>query len=101
MQVQYAFLAGLGLVLLLIPVNRWLASRIQAASVEMMTAKDRWATQSTSQSRWQEHEWIPHGRNVVSGLQQTESWGNATGMLRSGREGGGSNSEGGKYPEMQ
>ncbi len=41
-QVQYAFLAGLALVLLLIPVNRILATRIQAASVQMMGAKDRW-----------------------------------------------------------
>ena len=40
-QVRYAFLAGLALVLLLIPANRWLANRIQAASVEMMGAKDR------------------------------------------------------------
>ncbi|KAL4856242.1 ABC transporter C family member 13 [Chlorella vulgaris] len=40
-QVQYAFLAGLALVLLLIPVNRWLARRIQAASISMMGAKDR------------------------------------------------------------
>lgn len=42
-QVQYAFLAGLGLVLLLIPINRVLAGRIQAASIKMMAAKDRWA----------------------------------------------------------
>lgn len=42
-QVQYAFLAGLGVVILLIPANRWLAVRIQAASKEMMAAKDRWA----------------------------------------------------------
>ena len=41
LQVQYAFLAGLALVLLLIPVNRVLATRIQAASVQMMAAKDR------------------------------------------------------------
>ncbi|PSC76164.1 ABC transporter C family member 13 isoform X1 isoform A [Micractinium conductrix] len=40
-QVQYAFLAGLGLVLLLIPINRVLAGRIQAASIKMMAAKDR------------------------------------------------------------
>lgn len=40
-QVQFAFLAGLALVLLLIPVNRVLANRIQAASVQMMGAKDR------------------------------------------------------------
>lgn len=42
-QVQFAFLAGLALVLLLIPVNRVLANRIQAASLKMMGAKDRWA----------------------------------------------------------
>lgn len=41
-QVQYAFLAGLALVVLLIPVNRALATRIQAASLKMMAAKDRW-----------------------------------------------------------
>lgn len=41
LQVQFAFLAGLALVILLIPVNRWLANRIQAASVKMMGAKDR------------------------------------------------------------
>ena len=41
-QVHLAFLAGLALVLALIPVNRWLALRIQAASVSMMAAKDRW-----------------------------------------------------------
>ena len=40
-QVQCAFLAGLALVLLLIPVNRALAVRIQAASIKMMAAKDR------------------------------------------------------------
>jgi hypothetical protein len=43
-QVQYAFLAGLGVVLLLIPANRWLAVRIQDASKRMMAAKDRWVT---------------------------------------------------------
>lgn len=42
LQVQLAFLAGLALVLALIPINRWLALRIQAASVKMMVAKDRW-----------------------------------------------------------
>jgi len=40
-QVQFAFVAGLALVLLLIPVNRVLANRIQAASLKMMGAKDR------------------------------------------------------------
>ncbi|GAB4816583.1 hypothetical protein N2152v2_003629 [Parachlorella kessleri] len=40
-QVQYAFLAGLAVVLLLIPANRWLAMRIKTASVAMMGAKDR------------------------------------------------------------
>jgi ATP-binding cassette subfamily C (CFTR/MRP) protein 10 len=40
MQVQFAFLAGLGIVLLLIPINRVLAARIQEASVQMMAAKD-------------------------------------------------------------
>eukprot|EP00884_Botryococcus_braunii_P005633 jgi/Botrbrau1/15070/Bobra.0286s0003.1 len=39
-QVQYAFVAGLAVVLLLIPVNRWLAQRIQRASVGMMAHKD-------------------------------------------------------------
>ncbi len=31
MQVRFAFLAGLAVVLLLIPLNRWLATRIEAA----------------------------------------------------------------------
>jgi ATP-binding cassette, subfamily C (CFTR/MRP), member 10 len=40
MQVRYAFLAGLAVVLLLFPVNRWIALRIQSASIEMMACKD-------------------------------------------------------------
>ena len=40
MQVQWAFLAGLAVVLALIPLNRWLAMVIQRASQRMMTAKD-------------------------------------------------------------
>jgi hypothetical protein len=40
MQVRYAFLAGLAVVLLLFPVNRWIALRIQSASVDMMACKD-------------------------------------------------------------
>jgi hypothetical protein len=39
-QVQEAFLAGLAVVLLLIPVNRALAARIEAASGRMMGFKD-------------------------------------------------------------
>lgn len=39
-QVRLAFLAGLAVVLALIPVNRWLAMRIEAASTEMMGCKD-------------------------------------------------------------
>ena len=39
-QVRLAFLAGLAVVLLLIPVNRWLAARIEAASAAMMECKD-------------------------------------------------------------
>ena len=31
MQVRFAFLAGLAVVVLLIPLNRWLATRIEAA----------------------------------------------------------------------
>jgi ATP-binding cassette subfamily C (CFTR/MRP) protein 10 len=38
--VRLAFLAGLVVVLLLIPVNRWLAQRIEAASAAMMEYKD-------------------------------------------------------------
>jgi ATP-binding cassette, subfamily C (CFTR/MRP), member 10 len=40
MQVQLAFVAGLVVVLLLIPINRWLAQQIQVASIAMMAAKD-------------------------------------------------------------
>jgi ATP-binding cassette subfamily C (CFTR/MRP) protein 10 len=40
MQVRLAFLAGLAVVLVLIPVNRWLAVRIEAASGTMMECKD-------------------------------------------------------------
>lgn len=39
-QVRYAFLAGLAVVVLLIPVNRWLAVKIEGASVRMMGYKD-------------------------------------------------------------
>ncbi|KAK9791817.1 hypothetical protein WJX73_008914 [Symbiochloris irregularis] len=39
-QVRGAFVAGLVVVLLLIPANRWLAKRIEAASVGMMAHKD-------------------------------------------------------------
>lgn len=39
-QVRYAFLAGLAVVALLIPVNRWLAVKIEGASVRMMAHKD-------------------------------------------------------------
>ncbi|KAL0053237.1 hypothetical protein WJX82_002974 [Trebouxia sp. C0006] len=39
-QVRYAFLAGLAVVVLLIPVNRWLAIKIEAASERMMAHKD-------------------------------------------------------------
>lgn len=39
-QVRFAFVAGVGVVLLLIPVNRWLAGRIEAASGSMMACKD-------------------------------------------------------------
>lgn len=37
---QYACLAGLAVVLLLIPVNRWLAHKIQASSTALMAFKD-------------------------------------------------------------
>ena len=40
-QVQFAFLAGLTLVILIIPLNKLLATSIQSASISMMTAKDR------------------------------------------------------------
>jgi ATP-binding cassette subfamily C (CFTR/MRP) protein 10 len=39
-QVDFAFLAGLAIVLAIIPLNRLLAGAIQAASVRMMAAKD-------------------------------------------------------------
>lgn len=39
-KVHFAFLAGLAVVLLLIPVNRWLAQKIQRASIKMMAHKD-------------------------------------------------------------
>lgn len=37
---RWAFFAGVLLVLLLLPLNRWLAGRIQAASAAMMAHKD-------------------------------------------------------------
>lgn len=37
---RFAFVAGLGVVLLLFPLNRWLAARIEAASAAMMECKD-------------------------------------------------------------
>lgn len=40
-QVQFAFLAGLGLVIFIIPINKALANGIQHASMMMMDAKDR------------------------------------------------------------
>lgn len=40
-QVQFAFLAGLDIVILIIPLNKLLANAIQAASVKMMAAKDQ------------------------------------------------------------
>lgn len=40
MQVKGAFVAGLVVVLLLIPINRWLARCIEAASVGLMAHKD-------------------------------------------------------------
>lgn len=39
-QVKYAALAGLAVVLLLIPLNRWLALKIQASSAALMASKD-------------------------------------------------------------
>lgn len=39
-QVGISFLAGLGFALLLVPVNRWLAEKIQNLSKEMMEQKD-------------------------------------------------------------
>lgn len=40
LQVQWAFLAGLAVVIALVPLNRWLAGIIQRASQRMMAAKD-------------------------------------------------------------
>ena len=40
MQVRFAFVAGVAVVVLLIPINRWLAGRIEAASGSMMACKD-------------------------------------------------------------
>ena len=40
LQVRYAFLAGLAVVVLLIPLNRWLAAKIEKASERMMAFKD-------------------------------------------------------------
>ena len=40
-QVGISFLAGLGFAILLIPVNRWLAEKIQKLSKDMMEQKDR------------------------------------------------------------
>lgn len=39
-QVQLAFVAGLAVVVLLIPINRWLAQKIQFSSQSMMASKD-------------------------------------------------------------
>lgn len=39
-QVKFAFIAGVAVVLLLIPLNKWLANRIEAASTIMMACKD-------------------------------------------------------------
>eukprot|EP00850_Spirogloea_muscicola_P005214 SM000023S07670 [mRNA] locus=s23:744663:754300:- [translate_table: standard] len=39
-QVQYAFLGGLAFIVILIPLNQWLAARIAAACKAMMEAKD-------------------------------------------------------------
>lgn len=53
-QVRFSFLAGLTVVLLLIPVNRWLAQRIQTASWQMMGAKDErvtWVVQMLTRIR--------------------------------------------------
>lgn len=41
-QVQFAFLAGLAVVLTLIPINQAISRTILKASVAMMQAKDRW-----------------------------------------------------------
>ncbi|XP_047483384.1 ABC transporter C family member 13-like [Penaeus chinensis] len=40
-QIGIAFLAGVGVTILLIPINKWLASKIGKLSVEMMGYKDR------------------------------------------------------------
>lgn len=40
LQVGVAFVAGLVVALLLVPINRWLANSIGASSAAMMTAKD-------------------------------------------------------------
>lgn len=40
LQVELAFLAGLGFALLLIPINRWIAQKIGTYSTEMMFYKD-------------------------------------------------------------
>ncbi len=39
-QVRLAFLGGLAVVLLLVPINKWLAKRIEAATNTKMTFKD-------------------------------------------------------------
>ena len=39
-QVGISFLAGLGFAILLIPLNRWLAEKIQKLSKDMMEQKD-------------------------------------------------------------
>ena len=39
-QVSYACLAGVGVIVLLIPANRWLAIKIQRANDRMMVFKD-------------------------------------------------------------
>lgn len=39
-QVHYAFIAGLAVVVLLIPITRWIAGLIERASVRLMGAKD-------------------------------------------------------------
>ena len=39
-QVKFAFIAGVAVVLLLIPVNHWLATKIEGASTVMMACKD-------------------------------------------------------------
>ena len=37
---RLAFLGGLGVVLLLVPINKWLAKRIEAATAAKMACKD-------------------------------------------------------------